>query len=856
MGFCADIRGITAAYSFGCGVLCVRIVVSEEPVQDGAVEALGGGEGGDVDAGPKVDPVEVFKRDWRGLWQTPALLVTGGLLMLGLAYTVSTKPDPVLAPALKLSDSLLKGEKYEEAIEVLNTKVYPWVMKPGGASVEHQIHYHLNKARAIDRGQRAAGFEDDRNFVSIIREYLEAERLGAVLEAADLAALARVYLARGELDKAKIRVSQIPMSRRDLRDGLNHQIVEDLLDRPVPETEPAMEVLSEMLADTELAMDERVWAMERQARIQLEAGFVDETITRILREMPRLERAQADGRSRLHLLLARGYLKIGANDLARKQIDHAYDQSGAGDPHYSEILLANAHLEDIEGNIYEARDLYAQISENYSRDRVYPWALVGLGETQAAIGESELSMDAYQTLVENYNSLGIESEPSRRQVLDSLLARAGDSLAAGVPEDTLRYTAMGERLFGIDDLPAEILGMLMNGHRAMAEKLIGKSLEEAGSLLSLDPSTRAQVQRHLIAAATNARMHAERFVVSNLPKHARSLWTAADLYDRAGDQREAILAFQLYASSMPSDPRYAEALFRLGESLRAVGDFQKSAEIYEQLIEDREGILGADIGPFADSSFVPLAQAYLYDEDPENDKKAEELLMTALGGTKVSAETELYRTALLELAGHFDSTGRAERAIERYEEFVSRYEGDAETAVVIYRLAEAHRRLGDKIELSLGEAMPAAERNERVAKMRSHRSKAIVQYESAIRALGALRLTRMGMFESIALRNAYFYLGDCAFDLGDYDEAIRYYDIARDRYSDDPASLVAMVQIVNSYIAKDEIGRAATANERARRFYSSIPDSVWEDPNLPMDRGDWERWLDSSAMLLSGVTDR
>ena len=327
------------------------------------------------------------------------------------------------------------------------------------------------------------------------------------------------------------------------------------------------------------------------------------------------------------------------------------------------------------------------------------------------------------------------------------------------------------------------------------------------------------------------------------------------MYDRAGDQHEAIIAFQTYANSMPSDPRYAEALFRLGESLRAVGDFQKSAEVYEQLIQDREGVLGADIGPFADASFVPLAQAYLYDEDPENDAKAEQLLLTALSGTKVSTETNLYRTALLELAGHYDSTGRAERAIERYEEFVARYEGDPETAVVIYRLAEAHRRLGDRIEHSLGDAMPAVERNERIAKMRSHRGRAIEHYEGAIRALGALRLSRMGMFESIALRNAYFYLGDCAFDLNDYDEAIRYYDIARDRYSDDPASLVAMVQIVNSYIAKDEIGRASTANERARRFYSSIPDDVWDDPNLPMDRADWERWLDSSAMLLSGVTD-
>ncbi len=819
--------------------------MSQEPVQDEVVDSEGG------PAGDPVDPVEAVRRDWQSLWQTPVLLATAGLLVLGIGYSISTVPEHELTPALERSDVLLESEQYEQAIEVLNTEVYPWVSKPDGARPGDRIHYHLNKARAIDRGQRAAGFEDDRNHESVIREYLDAEELGGMLEATDLDALARTYLARGEVELAMNRVAQIQDSRRDLRDKLYHMIVENWLDRPVPEVEPAIELLGKMLADTELGLDERVWALERQSRIQLESGFVDETITRILRELPRLDRAQADGRSRLHLLLARGYLELGVAELAQKQIDHAYALSGAGDPHYSEILLANAELEDSLGNTYEARDLFAQIVENYSKDRVYPWSLVGLGETQAALGESELSIETYDTLVSNYDSMAIESEPSRRQVLDSILARASDSLAAGVPEDSLRYTAIGERLYTGETLQASILEMFMFGHKAMAEKLLGSPIEESRSLLGLDPTTRAQVQRHLIAAATNAQMHSERFVISNLPKHAQSLWTAADLYDRAGDHREAILAFQTYATSMPSDPRYAEALFRLGESFRAVGEFQKSAKIFQQLIQESEGIMGADIGPFADASFVPLAQALLYDEDTENDAQAEQLLLTALSGTKISTQTELYRRALLELAGHFDSTGRSERAIERYEEFVARYEGDPETAVVIYRLADAHRRLGDAIQETLGESMPATDRNERIARIREHRTKAIESYESAISALGALKLNRMGLFESIALRNAYFYLGDCAFDLGNYSDAIRYYDIARDRYADDPASLVAMVQIVNSYVAQGEIGRAATANERAKRFYTSIPDEVWSDPNLPMDRGDWERWLDSSAMLLS-----
>src|SRR5690606_24232915 len=92
--------------------------------------------------------------------------------------------------------------------------------------------------------------------------------------------------------------------------------------------------------------------------------------------------------------------------------------------------------------------------------------------------------------------------------------------------------------------------------------------------------------------------------------------------------------------------------------------------------------------------------------------------------------------------------------------------------------------------------------------------------------------------------------GDCAFDLGRFEAARRLYDAARERYPDDPASLVAMIQIVNAYLEEGDLARAATANERARRFYASLPDEAWDDPQLPIGREDWQRWLDSIAALM------
>ena len=796
------------------------------------------------------DPVAALKAGWRDVWQVPALLVGAGMLMFGVAFSISGSPEPDMSPTITVANRLIENEEYERAIELLNTKVYPWVAKPESPT-EDKVLYHLAKARSIYRGQRKLHLDDDRNHVAIIREYLEAERIGGALGPKDAASLAKTYIARDELDQAIQRARGIPESQRYLRDSVHREAVNSMLDRVVPDTEPAMNLLADMLIDPNLPVADRVWALETQGNVRLEQGFAEETITRILRAMPRLERAGVEGRSRLHLILSKAYNMTGAMDQAGVQAAHARTLSVSGESHYPEILLMEAIIEDSKGNTALARDLFSEIVSNYSSSTALPLALLGLGETEAGLNEPELSYEAYETLVDQYDAFGIESYPSRNQALESLLARASDSLSAGASEESIRFATLADRLCRGRDIPSGVLIALAMGHQASAEALLGKPIHEVRSLLGLDPSNRAEVQRHLMSAATNYRVHAEQHVVANLPVYADSLWRSADLFDRAGDQPEAIQAFKVFAESMPSDPKHAEALFRLAESLRALGDFQAASDVYKGLIADRESSAGADIGPFADASHVPLAQAYLYDEDPANDAEAEKLLTTAINGSMGTSKTQLFRDALLELGGLYDRTDRAERAIERYDEFIARYQDDPEAGTVYFKLADAHRRLGDRIEATLDEAMPAAEKNRRIASVAKHRYDAIKQYEMAIGTLGQRADAHLGLFESIALRNSYFYLGDCAFDLDEYDNAIRYYDRARDRYVADPASLVAMVQIVNAYIETKQIGRARTANDRAKRFYESVPDTVWDDPNLPMDRSDWERWLDSSAVLLA-----
>ena len=63
-----------------------------------------------------------------------------------------------------------------------------------------------------------------------------------------------------------------------------------------------------------------------------------------------------------------------------------------------------------------------------------------------------------------------------------------------------------------------------------------------------------------------------------------------------------------------------------------------------------------------------------------------------------------------------------------------------------------------------------------------------------------------------------------------------------------------MTQIVNANLQRGAVKAALTANERAKRFFKSLPPEVWNDPNLPMSKQDWERWLDSTEKLAQSQT--
>ncbi len=806
------------------------------------------GEGEPEAPGPRAG------QDWRSLWQIPTLLVAGLLLILGVVYAFSTAPKPDLRPPLDQADRLISQGKGEAALEVLErAKIHKYLDEEDLPSTIRQ-RYHLAAARAVYRAQHELGVDLEDNHRTVVTHYLAAERAGAYLGADDLFALGSAYLALGEFTPARVRADEIPDTSAERRTELHKRLVDAWLASPSSHEEEAMELLASMLADPGLPGADHAWAINRQTRIRLSQGYADEAITRLLRAMPRLEGVPRGQLGELHLLLGQAYVGVGAWEEAERQLETATGLISSGDALQGDALYHLALIDVERSNIDRARERLTEVVERYPDSGFLARAVLLMAETDTAIGADTEAKAAYARLGEILGEGEPEMGPARIEVARSLLARSREQLEAGDAEDALAFAMLAKDMYTLSETPTEVLASLALAHERNARALLGDQADGEIDPAAHDPSTRAEAQRHLISAATYYRLHADKHILTDNDQYARSLWAAADLYDRAGDTQEAINAFRDYAEGVPGDGRNAEARFRLGRAFQAMRDYTTSAEYFRALIDEQRAGDGAEVGPFADRSYVPLAQVLLADADEANDEEAEGLLRHVVSGALGDARTPEYRGALLALGDLLYKTKRYERAIELFEEARARYPDVDGVNMIRFRLADAYRLSARSLQDTLEtEAMPDSRRREMERLVRERRQAAIAGFEQVRAGLEGVDPRRRTPLESVYLRNSYFFLGDLSFEMGDYQEAIRQYDRARERYPEDPASLVAMVQIVNAHLESGEDARARTANERALRFFNSLPEEVWDDPNLPMGRQEWERWLSASSRLYAGA---
>lgn len=797
---------------------------------------------------------------WRDAWQLPVLGAAGLILVGGAVYALKSRPVHDVSPDFERAASQVEAGKYAGALDTLNVKIMPYI-GTDLVSADRMRQFHLLRARSLSLGQRELGIDREDNNRAIVSEYGRAEELHADVTGRDRVFLADALVNLGEFDQATELAESLGEGEREAKLSLLKRMIERAMNPATKNEQRAMDLLARLSAAAGTDGDVKLWGLTREMDLLIKKGYAEEAITKGVRALVGVDEARAD-RDLLagaFVGLAKAYAKTRDMDRCAKQLDHAF--AAVGDEHALSptinLLRAEVDRDGTGERQTEARERYLVVVTRFPYSADVPRALLGLAEIDAKMsGErpelAEESLSTYARLADTLNA----SEPGQAhadvtpdEVVTSLLDRHRDWTAQNAHSRALAFAELAERVMDKERPDPAVFAGLAESHKAVAETMLRAAAKD-GSAISVaeaDPETQRAARTHFLAAGEYFRRHAETMVQVDTGGYGESLWWSADAFDRAGDLAATVAAFQQFTTDFPSDRRHAEATFRLAQAYQARGDTELATKLYRGLIGARAAV-DSGAGSFTDASYVPLAQTLLMDGEAGNDVEAQELLTAVVTGVAGGTETGVFRAALGELASSLYRGREHERAIERFEEYVQRYGADEPLSVTVYRLADSYRLSAAGIADDLArEDRPEGEKRDLEAKRVERLRRSAELFERVRADLEGMR-SRTAL-EELYLRNAHFYRADCLFDLREFDDSIRAYDGARERYSKDAASLVAMIQIVNALVSQGELEKAATANARAKRFFESLPESVWDDPTLPMTRRDWERWLDSQVKL-------
>jgi tetratricopeptide (TPR) repeat protein len=184
-------------------------------------------------------------------------------------------------------------------------------------------------------------------------------------------------------------------------------------------------------------------------------------------------------------------------------------------------------------------------------------------------------------------------------------------------------------------------------------------------------------------------------------------------------------------------------------------------------------------------------------------------------------------------------------AIKQLSQAVARYPKDSRLNSARYMIAESHRQSAMLPKQKLENTEITTTRLGLIKSMNKDLRESIRHLVKVQTSLNERQeTTPLSVHEKLLLRNTYFAQGIAQFDLGEYEEAIRTYSTATNRYLNDPVVLDAFVQIAHCYRKMNEPGKARGIMQQARVALDRIPPDAQFDRATPYTRDQWQQMID------------
>jgi tetratricopeptide (TPR) repeat protein len=800
------------------------------------------------------EPIEV--RPWSQVWHLPVLLTGLALFLSGLFMLTKVQRQPEdFGGALRSAAEYLIANNLEEAQAKLDT-IAPHL---GQAGLAHQAEHAVLSADLAYMKQQTLRSDAEIRHKQIVAHYDRARALGLVLSGARKQRLADTLVALGRIDEALIIVEQLRSDNEPAR--LRYRIIRRIIERQhnrLSATRP--DALAELLerfrievaqeTDVKLRRDEEIWLVELRARQMLDVGDPLRANDYLAKQMIFLKDRGARDLDLMGLVIlyARSFQDAGELPEARRWFLYAQSKLDTTDALNADVLVGLGQLDLSQtGDVQAAKQHFSRAESEFAEtDPTKPAfhthlrALIGLGDSEAKLGADPEAIESFSRAVQLLSQSPEDTADLRQDLIDVVRSHYEASYDRRDFELALAYLSVVSPL---PDTPTSILIEFAGVHEQIGRQKQGLAAADGtGTGAPTRDSRRLLNQEaalHFGRSAEYYRRHAHAVTITDDEQHGRSLWKAAENFDHAQLWKDAIEVYAEFRKGRPNDPRVLEATHRLGRAYMADGQYRAAADLFRDLVENHPR------GPVTYDSLVPLAQCYMATGDIDAARRV--LLQVVTQHPAITPQSPQYRDAVIELGElHYRQKEYAD-AIARLDEAVQRYGDMPQSALLRFKLADAYRQSVIEIQRELQEPMPQSKLLARQAERARRLEQAGVLFSQVITELESKPEVERSPAERLSLRNSYFYRADCAYDLGNWEHAINLYDLAAKRFDSHPASLVALVQIVNAYCEMQNYQAAAAANRRARDHLRRIPDAAFDDPSLPMSREHWRRWLEFTS---------
>jgi tetratricopeptide (TPR) repeat protein len=358
-----------------------------------------------------------------------------------------------------------------------------------------------------------------------------------------------------------------------------------------------------------------------------------------------------------------------------------------------------------------------------------------------------------------------------------------------------------------------------------SQGLIGEAADEWAKHLDLDRQKKANAPKVYREAAAAYEKAAG---LAHTPAdQAKWLWLSADRFRKAQDSEQALAMFRAFLRVEASPERRGEGWLALGT-------------IYQEAHQDEDarGALFKCIecpGIFALRARYRLAKMHIQEDKLD---EAESELKQNLQLLDHTPDPEAHEITLFMLADLYYHRGNYRLAALRYQEALDQYPNNPATITVRWRLAECYRKLAQQ-ETNRHGVFPNVDRFRTWMQMAKANYEKLVDDLAGLEGRGLLKLDG-----EKTLHQAEFMVADCCFDLEQFEEAARIYDILADRYRYRVDGLTALKQSYRCYMALHQPEKAREALNRLRETLRVLDENLFKGQPDDMDRKGWLKWLE------------